>query len=188
MHYSTKACLLAAALSWIGAAHAEGQGPALLDSIKPAVVPTVIPPRAGEVMPRLGKPMVDISRPGPGLTVLEVGATWCEPCEGVFDSLIALSRAKPISYRYLSLSWDRDLGKLWAMLERKKYERIHVVADTAWGPTWDALPVTGVPSVMVVREDGCVVALARGPEAAVALLQRLGDVAVDAESARTCRH
>lgn len=125
---------------------------ACADSGRPAGVGEPFSPRR---FPRLDAPG-ELAIPAPGApTIVNVWATWCEPCRREMQSLERLSRLAPAGVRVVGISVDEDRNLAAEFVRRERLSFANGFDDAARlsrGP----LQVTKFPTTFLVDARGVV--------------------------------
>ena len=113
----------------------------------------------GREFPAMRLPLLDaageIALPGQGPIVLNVWATWCEPCRREMQALEHLHRAAPGGVRVIGVSVDAD-ANLAAEFVREQRLTFPNALDARFQLTDGALHVDRFPTTFVVDAHGVV--------------------------------
>ena len=124
-----------------------------------ACVGSDAPRGVGQAFPAVRLPLLDakgeIALPGDGPIVVNVWATWCEPCRREMQSLERLHRASPAGVRVVGVSIDTDANLAAEFVRREKLTFANAL-DAGFQLTDGALHVDRFPTTFVIDAHGVV--------------------------------
>jgi thiol-disulfide isomerase/thioredoxin len=113
----------------------------------------------GQAFPAVRLPLLDVkgelALPGREPTIVNVWATWCEPCRREMQSLERLHRAAPGGVRVVGISVDTD-ANLAAEFVRSEKLTFTNALDARFELTEGALRVDRFPTTFVIDARGVV--------------------------------
>lgn len=98
------------------------------------------------------------------LIVVDVWATWCEPCLRSLPAIWDLQKhynRDDSKVRIVSIALDKNMKRVQKFLKRNNFEGFDTLADTEQ-KLGDAVPLDVIPSVFVLDGNGKLVGFVRG--------------------------